>query len=228
MAPKILQMFARLFVRASTVGLSRGPHLTRYTMYRHLAQHRANWPNEAKVLSISGSNRLCELMGFSHEQITEANYPEESLLGLSYADDSFDFLVADQVLEHVEGNPLDAFAESFRVVKAGGLVLHTTCFIQPIHWGPVDLWRFSPDALAYLAKTHGTTVDVGGWGNGFVWPLASLGLQFQPVPHARWHPFHWVATKNDPNSPIMTWVLVKKELEADVSERDRPHDQSGS
>jgi hypothetical protein len=38
------------------------------------------------------------------------------------------------------------------VLRPGGLVCHTTWFIDPTHAAPKDLWRFTPDALRLLAE----------------------------------------------------------------------------
>jgi SAM-dependent methyltransferase len=207
---RLTREIGRRVGRVSTLGLDTGPHVTRYYMYRRLQQFRVPTSADDKVLSISGSEELCRCIGYSASQVVRADYPQESILDLSFPDAMFDCLVADQVLEHVTGDPRRAIEESFRVVKPGGLVLHTTCFIQPIHRHPVDFWRFSPEALSYLVGDQGTIVDVGGWGNLLVWPLVFLGMRFQPIPHARWHPLRWIATMNSENWPIVTWVLARK------------------
>jgi SAM-dependent methyltransferase len=150
------------------------------------------------------------MLGFSDAQIVDASYPEYTIFDLPFEDQTFDAVVSDQVLEHVQGDPQQAIDETFRVLKPDGLALHTTCFINPMHACPNDYWRFTPHALELLTAKHGDVVDVGGWGNPYVWLYCALGLRFVPVPHSRWHPGHWVATKNDPAWPISTWVLVRK------------------
>ena len=47
--------------------------------------------------------------------------------------DETDEHMFNQVLEHIGGDPFTAVDETFRVLKEGGIVLHTTCFISPIH-----------------------------------------------------------------------------------------------
>ncbi|TAK00955.1 MAG: class I SAM-dependent methyltransferase [Candidatus Manganitrophaceae bacterium] len=179
-------------------------------MYGHLSKYAESRSPELKVLSISRSERLARLLGFADPQIIDASYPDYNILRLPFKEGEFDAVVSDQVLEHVEGDPQRAIDETFRVLKPGGLALHTTCFINPIHSGPNDYWRFTPDALKFLAAKHGEVIDVGGWGNPYVWLFVALGLRFEPMPHARWHPAHWVATKNVRRWPIVTWILVKK------------------
>ena len=205
-----LERIVRAGFRLSTVGLNKGPHITRYAMYEHLSKFNEPRPTDAKVLSISGSQNLGTMLGFSDEQIVDASYPEHSMFALPFEDQEFDAVVSDQVLEHLEGDPQDAIDEAFRVMKPGGLALHTTCFINPMHACPNDFWRFTPQALEILTSKHGEVIEAAGWGNPYVWLYSAFGLRFMPIPHARWHPGHWIATRNDPEWPISTWVLARK------------------
>ena len=193
------------------VGASKGQHITRYYFYRYISENfgTSRLP-DLKVLSISHSEKLATTLGFSNDQIFDAAYPEFNVLDLPFEDCQFDVVVSDQVLEHVEGNPQDAIDEMFRVLKSNGLSLHATCFINPIHGAPKDFWRFTPDALKLLVSDHADVVDVGGWGNIFVWLFFGLGLRYEPIPNWRWHPAHWLAIYNQPRLPVTTWVLATK------------------
>lgn len=201
---------SRFCYKLSVFGLKTGPHVTRYFMYKHLSRYSEVRPRDSKVLSISHSEKLAEILGFKRDQIIDASYPSVNVLKLPFDDHEFDCVVSDQVLEHVEGEPQAAINELFRVLRPNGIALHSTCFINPVHGCPSDYWRFTPDALRLLTEKSGTIIDSGGWGNTYVWPFVFLGLRFAPVPEVRWHPAHWIATYNDPQWPIVTWVLVKK------------------
>ncbi len=198
--------------RASMKGLPRGPHITRYFMYRRLREVGAALPNKSgRVLAISHSANLAELIGLQATEIVPADYPAHNLLALDFPDASFDFVLSDQVLEHVEGDPYQAIAECHRVLRPGGVALHTTCFINPVHGAPKDFWRFTPDALALLHRAHWSEIiEVGGWGNPGVWSAERDGMRFVGVPHASWHPLHKLAVHNDPLWPIVTWVMARK------------------
>jgi SAM-dependent methyltransferase len=206
----VMKAILRNAVRLSMKGLETGPHLTRYYMYSRLWSFKQHPTANAKVLSISGSKTICQILGLDVATVVEANYPECSMLDLPFATESFDYVVSDQVLEHVEGNPQNAIDESLRVLKPGGWLVHTTCFINPIHWGPSDLWRFSPQALDLLCKGCKKIIDVDGWGNPYAWILIWLGLRFDGIPHARWHPLNKVARLNDKRWPIVTWIIAEK------------------
>ena len=201
----------KLAWKVSMKGLPRGPHITRYFMYNRLASVGPLLPRRSgRVLSISHSANLSTLLRLQPTDIVEANHPEHNILSLNFADASYDFVLSDQVLEHVEGNPQQAINECHRILKPGGVAVHTTCFINPVHEVPKDFWRFTPEALCLLHRGWSQIIEYGGWGNFAVWSVVKDGLRFEGVPHARWHPLHRLATRNDPLWPIVTWIVAKK------------------
>jgi len=211
---KILKKIPEKLFRLSATGLSKGPHITRYYMYNHLAQHyKEQRAADLKVLSVSHSEILAKTIGFTDNQIRDVSYPEFNILKLPFRDCEFDAVVSDQVLEHVEGNPQTAIDETFRILKPGGMALHATCFINPIHGVPMDYWRFTPSGLKLLISEHGQVVDAGGWGNVFIWIFFALGLRYEQIPNNRWHPANWIAMNNHPRLPVTTWILAKKRLQ---------------
>lgn len=208
---RMLEALVRAPISLSMLGLRRGPHITRYYMYDHLSRVLAGVPRRGRTLAISHSVALCEVLGLAHStDVVEANYPEVNILSLPFEEAVFDFVVSNQVLEHVEGDPQAAIDETHRVLKPGGFAIHTTCFINPIHAAPNDFWRFTPQALRLLCRRFQETIDVGGWGNPYVWIICWLGLRYTGVPHAKWHPLHWIAVRNAVDWPIVTWVVAKK------------------
>lgn len=215
--PNPYRLARKVLWRLSMLGLARGPHVTRYAMYRRLREIAPLLSQKTgRALSISHSGVLGELLGLNLTEVVAANYPEHNMLALDFADDSFDFVFSNQVLEHVEGDPYAAIAECRRVLKIGGIAIHTTCFINPIHGSPNDFWRFSPEALRLL-HADWEVIECGGWGNLSVWNIAADNMRYEGVPHAKWHPLHWIAIKNDPLWPISTWVVARKRDAATLS-----------
>jgi len=207
----IYRKLRRLAWRASMKGLVRGPHITRYYMFERLQEIGRTLPNRnGRVLSINHSANLIGLVGLKTSDIVAADYPQQNILALGFADDSFDYVVSDQVLEHVEGDPFQAISECHRVLRHGGIALHTTCFINPVHGAPKDFWRFTPGALSLLHQDWSEVIEVGGWGNPWVWSVVRDGLRFDGVPHAKWHPLHRIAIHNDPLWPIVAWIVARK------------------
>ncbi|HVY68349.1 MAG TPA: methyltransferase domain-containing protein [Verrucomicrobiae bacterium] len=193
-------------------GLARGDKLTRFALYQELGKVADQLPGRttARTLVISHSHPLCDLFRVPAEGRVEANYPEHNILSLRFPDNEFDFVVSDFVLEHVEGNPEQAMEECRRVLKPGGVAIHTTAFNYHVHGAPNDYWRFTPSALAWLHRRFGQVIATGGWGNQWVWVMVYFGLRKEGVPLARWHPFHRIATRNDRRWPITTWVVARK------------------
>jgi SAM-dependent methyltransferase len=209
---RALTALLRAAVRLSLRPLPRGAHLTRYSMYRRLEEVARERRGGAagRILSVSRSSRLADLFADPRSERIEAAFPAVSLLSLPYRDGEFDLVVSDQVLEHVEGSPQRAVDESRRVLKPGGWAIHTTCLMNPIHPSPGDFWRFTPAGLRHLCRDFSRIVDCGGWGNRRAAWVERLGLLYEPVPHARWHPLHRAATRNEPDYPIVTWIVAEK------------------
>lgn len=195
-----------------TSGKATGYHLTRYAMYARLGEVVAQngVTSVDKLLAISHSKSLAEVVGIRWQDITEADYPDENILALTSPDAFFDAVVSDQVFEHIEGDPFTAMDETLRVLKPGGLLIHTTCFMNHVHGDPDDYWRFTPESLALLLRGKADVIEAGGWGNRTALLLVALGFRYLPIPHATWHPLHKVATRNDPVWPISTWVVARK------------------
>lgn len=210
---KAIKKALRETVKLSTLGLKTGKHFTRYRMNLRLEEVLGSIDKSAlgnRVLSISRSGDLFELLHLNQPELIEANYPEYNLFSLPFKDGSFDYVVCGQILEHVQGDPQKAIDETFRVLKKGGIAVYTTCFMNPIHMAPDDYWRFTTYGLSHLFKEFSEIIEVGGWGNHWLWPIEKLGLRMHPIPHATWHPLHRLAIMNDPDVPIVTWIVAKK------------------
>jgi SAM-dependent methyltransferase len=191
----------------------RGPHITRFFMYKALTNCLQQYDTKEKTgLAISLSRPFAQtILGLKLTKFTDANYPEHSILNLSFSDGHFDFCISDQVLEHVEGDPIVAFRESARVLRPGGIMCHTTCFINEVHKAPGDFWRFTPDALGLMARLSGCKpLIVGGWGNREAWGIIRHGFRFDGIPIDEKHPLHRVATHNEPDVPIVVWIVAER------------------
>jgi SAM-dependent methyltransferase len=196
-------------LRLATLGQETGPHMVRYRMYYDIEEALKGVDKRAlgnHVLSISRSLYLCGLLRLPNPQITDVNFPEYNLLNLAFPDATFDYLMCDQVLEHIQGDPQRAIDETHRVLKPGGIAVHTTCLLQELHGLPNDYWRFTPNGLKYLFRNYSRIIQVAGWGN----KLAFFALRYLSVPHAKWHPVRRIAMHNNPEAPISTWIIAQK------------------
>jgi len=164
-----------------------------------------------KILSISELGDMSFLVDLSKSDVIEAYYPEFDMQKLPFDKEVFDYVISDQVIEHIE-NPFSAIAESYRVLKKGGIAIHTTCFINYFHPSPKDYWRFSPDALKFLCKDFKEILQCEGWGNRFAILSCFLGdrLRAMQIPNHKWSLRHLLATFKENRYYISTWIVAKK------------------
>ncbi len=184
--------------------------LTRFKMYTEIME-KLPMPLSGKILAISDVSGFSPMIDYSRSDILESSYPAVDFHNLPYADNSFDVIVSDQVLEHL-ANPAIALAEAHRVLKPGGIAIHTTCFMNYYHPAPIDYWRFSADALKHLHKDYSSIICCNGWGNRVAILLCMLGDRFRAlqVPKRRLSLLNRIATFNDPRYPISTWIVARK------------------
>jgi len=184
-------------------------HLTRYYMYKKLKEYFKE-PMDGKILGISGIKNFLPLISKKAE-VLDVQYPEVDMQNLPYENNSFDFVISDQVIEHLE-NPQKAIQESYRVLKKGGYVIHTTCFMNYIHHCPRDFWRFSPEALIFLCNDFSEIVSCEGWGNRIAILLCFISdrLRFMHIPENKWSIRNLIGTWNEVRYPIVTWVIARK------------------
>lgn len=185
------------------------PHLTRYSMYRQLFRH---FPQKMRgtILGVSGIQHFYPCI-HRDSTLEEKTFPELDMQHMPYPDGHFDYVISDQVIEHVY-DPQQAIDESYRVLKTGGVAIHTTCFMNGVHTYPVDLWRFTPVALKHLCRRFPTIVACAGWGNRFALLLCCLSSRFRSmrIPDRRLSLRHWLATYNEDCYPIVSWIIAKK------------------
>jgi len=166
---------------------------------------------EEKILGISGINNFYPFINMQNVKLLDVDYPEVDMQNLPYENNSFDFVISDQVIEHLE-DPKKAIKESFRVLNKGGIAIHTTCFINYIHLFPGDFWRFSPAALRHLCKDFSEILCCESWGNriAILFCFISDKLRSLRIPEMKWSVRRYLATYNEERYPIVTWVVAKK------------------
>ena len=194
------------------LGMKRGERITRYYPNNYLRGKcdDGNQGEGKRTLAISRSAPFCVTLGLGKSDISETVYPDVNMLSLPYEDDSFDYVVSEYVIEHVEGDIFCAIDECKRVLKPGGVAVHLTNFMYPIHGVPYDYWRYTPSALKLLHKNWSEILEVGGWGNHYLMLLRVVDLFYVKVPECRFHPINWIANRNDPDFPMATWIIVRK------------------
>jgi len=80
---------------------------------------------------------------FDRSDLIDYNYDVQEL---KFEDETFDIVVCNAILEHVE-NPEKAIRELSRVLKTGGFIWIEVPFNQPYHPSPGDFWRITPEGM---------------------------------------------------------------------------------
>jgi len=122
----------------------------------------------------------------------------------------FDFIFAEQVLEHVK-YPYRAVKNVHRMLRSGGRFLVTTPFLIHIHGVPMDFTRWTEDGLKYLLEEGGFDVNrclTGSWGN-VECAIADLRAC------SEWLGWNWYdpekhSLENHPRFPSVVWGVAQK------------------
>jgi SAM-dependent methyltransferase len=190
-----------------------GHHITRKVMYERISNFFRARTHRGRVLEISGSGGAIVRMFCPEEvEVTSTGYPEVDVLDLPLADEAFDYVVCDQVVEHVS-DPQRAVDECRRVLRSGGWLLLATCFMDPIHTRPDcvdDYWRFTPQGLRHLVRNFSRIYQCEGWGNREALAVVLFGGVMKYAPVAG-NPFlERIASYEDPACPLSVWVIAQK------------------
>jgi SAM-dependent methyltransferase len=125
-----------------------------------------------KILEVNEAGNLhATLLKF--KKLTFAEYPEVDLQELPYRDESFDFIIHSDTLEHIE-RPLDALHQVYRVLRKGGKTIFTT---------PIIIDRLTRSRSELPKSYHGSSeiIDDGmlvtyEYGSDFWKYLAEVGF----------------------------------------------------
>jgi len=184
-------------------------------MYRRIQQCLGQnnlLPIKGRILGISSIDNFKSQISISSDaNITIAQYPEVDMQRLPYETESFDVVISDQVIEHVQ-DAIKAIQESLRILKKDGLAIHTTCFMSHIQPNPKEYWRFSPEVLRYLFRGSAEILQCEGWGNRIAIFLCLVSdiFRYMQIPDSRFDLRHLIATHNEDRYPIHTWIVAKK------------------
>jgi SAM-dependent methyltransferase len=174
-------------------------------------------PDEPRTaLSIDRNPTLSEILRrrWPTLEITEARWPEFDAQDLSGVPDaSYDLVFSHQVLEHIP-KPWKAAAELVRVMRPGGLAIHTTCAANPRHGPPAfnDYYRFLPEGLVQLFSADEGAVEVcvkAGWGNRQALAYNAAIDDGHGVLGGRRF-VRAIGEPNDENFPWATWIIFRK------------------
>jgi len=152
---------------------------------------------QLKVLEISGT----EWKDFGFKSYKSLNFPEFDICK-QVTDERFDLIIAEQVFEHIE-DPEAAARNIFKMLEPGGTFLITTPFMIKYHPSPLDMWRWTKQALkVFLEKIGYRQVETFSWGNK---ECLIANLEDWPKYDEDRH-----SLENDEDYPIMVWGFARR------------------
>lgn len=98
-------------------------------------------------------------------------------------DARFDFIVFNQVMEHLP-EPKLVLTELYRVLKPGGKMIYTGPLFYEEHEQPYDFYRYTQFGLRYLLESTGYNIDRLDWLEGY---FGTVGYQLNTM--ARYLPY---------------------------------------
>lgn len=111
-----------------------------------------------------------------------------------------DAVISSQVIEHLD-NPLDAFRETARILKPGGLLIISFPFLYPIHAEPHDYTRFTEHAMKKILTDHRLEIVEMNRIGGF-WYIAGMYL------HMYLKTFNRGFLKKIKLVTVISWILI--------------------
>lgn len=149
-----------------------------------------------EAVEVSGRNHA----GRGWRSFESLSYPAFDLCSPPPVMRQFDWVIAEQVLEHVR-DPWRAAETLHRLCRPGGNVLVTTPFLIRIHHAPADYWRFTPDGLRLVLERAGfSDLRIGSWGNRDCVAVFDHWPRRQP----------WHSLRNEPELPAVVWACGKR------------------
>ena len=138
-----------------------------------------------------------------HEGIGIDHIVDVHCLSQAVEPGSFAIVYSRSVLEHV-ALPWLVALECSRVLKVGGLALHSAPWIWPTHASPNDFWRFSPAGLEQLFSSA----------LGFELLASGSSGPAVVMPHPAWREEY--VRMPTMSSDAESWIVVRKVAESDA------------
>jgi SAM-dependent methyltransferase len=155
---------------------------SRVHLHRYNAEFAKDVPAGALVLD-AGAGEAPYRDLFQHARYESADFTMAK--GMNYAPptyvcdlasipveaERFDFVVFNQVLEHVP-DPIAVLRELCRVMKPGGKIICTTPLFYEEHMQPFDFYRYTQFAHRHMFDRAGLAIDRLEWMEGYFGTVA--------------------------------------------------------
>lgn len=154
---------------------------SRYRLWQENAAFAAAIPQGALVLDAGAGEAPYQSL-FRHTRYESADFQKVNkpyapstyvcdLKSIPVEDNRFDFIVFNQVMEHLP-EPKLVLDELYRVLKPGGKMIYTGPLFYEEHEQPYDFYRYTQFALQYLFNTAGFSIERIDWLEGYFGTVA--------------------------------------------------------
>lgn len=152
------------------------------------------------TMEISGS----KWKNFGFKRYTSVQYPDFDVCKDVLEVESFDLIIAEQVLEHVL-QPYHAVRNLYQMLSSTGILIVTTPFLLKIHSHPGDCYRWTELGLKCLLTEGGfenKKIKTGSWGNKMC-IVANFKKWCSYIPWKH-------SLKNEQDFPVVIWSFAQK------------------
>lgn len=156
---------------------------SRHRLWQENSVFAASIPAGARVLDAGSGNAPYRPL-FRHARYESADFEKVDkpyapsthvcdLKSIPVEDARFDFVVFNQVMEHLP-SPLPVLEELHRVLKPGGKLIYTGPLFYEEHEQPYDFYRYTQYGLRHLFSAAGFAIDRLDWLEGY---FGTVGYQ---------------------------------------------------
>lgn len=185
---------------------------SRHAMYVEIEKFFNESNRVGKCVFIGESKKIHKISKIYHMFPDESekiitHYPEVDVQKMPYKNETFDYVIADQVFEHVR-NPWMAIEEIRRVLKPSGWVILCTCLMMHVHMFPDDYWRFTTEGLKVLTENFSSIYQCDAMGSYKVMKMCEEGYRGKPVlPNTD---LEKIAMSKDDKYWTHVWIIAQK------------------
>ena len=180
-------------------------HWERYPTYKQIKQDLSHLDLEKfNTLEISAGEYWAE--NFNFKSFNVLNYPEHDICNKISKDKMYDFIIADNVWEHLK-YPYKATKNVFELLNNNGYFLVIVPFLIRVHNVPIDCSRWTEQGLKYLLEESGFRTEnifTNSWGNK---KCVISNLRSDDTWSRIWFKRD---LKNDKKFPVQVWAMAKK------------------
>ena len=180
-------------------------HWERYPTYKQIKE-------DIKDLDLSNFDTLEISAGeywnenFKFKSYKSWDYPNFDICSDMKYQNKFDFIIADNVWEHLK-YPYRATKNVYNLLNDNGYFLIIVPFLIRVHEVPIDCTRWTKDGLKYLLEDSGfkiVNIFTNSWGNR---KCVISNLRTDNTWSRIWF---YRDFKNEKNFPVQVWAIAKK------------------